>query len=168
MFFIANGVTVFSVFHMKKTIRRMKYIYPKEMLMMIHIINFVIYSIFYLTYQSLIVAGPATAREYSETGDEEIHLKSRKIFFFAYTIYCMNEFVLLYNVLFLLVLILMFTQKENETEGKDKLLDRKVPKIVCVQNARLLKKTFKSELESDEVRRQGIKALAEANEYMFN
>ena len=80
------------------------------------------------------------------TEDEEIHLKSRKIFFFAYTVYCINEFVLLYNVLFLLALIVMFTQKESSNEKKDKLLARKVPKVVCVQNQRLLKQTFQSEL----------------------
>ena len=146
LFLITNGVTVFAVFHMRKTIKGLQNVYPKEALMLVHLINFVLYSAFYLTYQGLIVAGAATASAYESTEDEEIHLKSRKIFFFAYTVYCINEFVLLYNVLFLLALIVMFTQKESSNEKKDKLLARKVPKVVCVQNQRLLKQTFQSEL----------------------
>ena len=80
--------------------------------------------------------------EYEETQNEHIHLKSRKIFFFAYVIYCINEFVLLFNVLFLLFLILLFTKSDDGNEKKDKVLERNASKIVCVQNARLLKKTF--------------------------
>ena len=64
LFLIINGVTVFSVFHMRKTIKALKYVYPKEALMLIHLFNFVLYSAFYLTYQGLIVAGAVTARDY--------------------------------------------------------------------------------------------------------
>ena len=57
LFLMTTGVTVYSVFHMRKTIKALKYVYPKEGLMLIHLINFVLYSAFYLTYQGLIVAG---------------------------------------------------------------------------------------------------------------
>ena len=92
----------------------------------------------------------------------------QKIFFYAYIIWLINEFVLLYNVIFLLTLILVFTQKESDAMVNDRMLKRGTPKLVCAQNQNLFKKTFKSEFENYEIKRQGLKALAEINEYMFN
>ena len=89
MFVIINGATVFSVFYMRKTIERLKGVSPKNTLMIIHLVNFVVYSALYITYQLLLVGALATGEKYKETNDEEIHLRSRKIFFFNYLLWCM-------------------------------------------------------------------------------
>ena len=78
------------------------------------------------------------------------------------------EFMLLYTILFLLALIEFFIRGRGQTErGRDELLGRNVDKIVILQNQRLLKATFLNELEQNELQRQGVKALAEANEYIY-
>ena len=52
-------------------------------------------------------------------------------------------------MIFLLALILVFTQKESDAMVNDRMLNRGTPKLVCAQNQNLFKKTFKSELEND-------------------
>ena len=131
VFLITNGVTGFAVLHMRKTIKGMKNIYVKETLVIFHLINFVVYSMFYISYLGLVVAGWQVYGNYVETDDNEILLTERKIFYYAYLIWLINEFVLLYNVIFLLALILAFTQKESEALVTDKMLNRGTPKLVC-------------------------------------
>ena len=109
VFLITNGVTGFAVLHMRKTIKGMKNIYVKETLVIFHLINFVVYSMFYISYLGLVVAGWQVYGDYVKTNDNEILLTERKIFYYAYLIWLINEFVLLYNVIFLLALILAFT-----------------------------------------------------------
>ena len=143
MFVIINGATVFSVFHMRSTIKELKGVYPKNGLMIMHLVNFIVYSGLYITYQSLLVGAVATQDRYNQNHLEPVELRSRKIYFFCYLIWCINEFVLLFNVIFLLGLIVMFTNnQEKKEEKKDVLLDRNVDKFVVVSNQRLLKKTF--------------------------
>ena len=131
VFLITNGVTGFAVLHMRRTIKGMKNIYVKETLIIFHLINFVVYSMFYISYLGLVVAGWQVYGDYAKTNDNEILLTERKIFYYAYLIWLINEFVLLYNVIFLLALILAFTQKESEALVSDKMLNRGTPKLVC-------------------------------------
>ena len=109
VFLIANGVTGFSVLHMRKTIKGLRNIYVKETLIVFHLLNFIVYSMLFISYLGLVVFGWHLAGIYTETDDPETLLTERKVFYYAYLIWLINEFVLLYNVIFLLALILVFT-----------------------------------------------------------
>ena len=56
VFLVTSGVTGYSVLHMRKTIKGLKNIYVKETLILIHLVNFIVYGVFYCSYLSLVVA----------------------------------------------------------------------------------------------------------------
>ena len=109
IFLITNGVTGFSVLFMRKTIKGLRNIYVKETLIIFHLLNFIVYSMFFISYLGLVVYGWHLEGIYEKTDDPKTLLSERKIFYYAYLIWLINEFVLLYNVIFLLALILVFT-----------------------------------------------------------
>ena len=69
--------------------------------------------------------------------------------------------------LFLIYLILRFTKPQKKLTGQDLVLGKQVPFILLVQNYQLVKKTYKTELahRSDQLR--SIRAIAEANAFMY-
>ena len=69
--------------------------------------------------------------------------------------------------LFLVYLILRFTKPHLKDTGQDLVLGKQVPFILLVQNYKLLKDTYKTTLANKSDKRRGLRAMAEANAFMY-
>ena len=71
-------------------------------------------------------------------------------------------------ILFLLGLIIIFTRETQSVEIEDKVLGRKVPSIVFLQNSKLLKDAEKNEMANTALAKRSMHAQAQMNEYLFS
>ena len=110
LFVLINSTIIFAVFHIRATIKRLKGGKIKNTLMLIHCFNFFLFTGTYITNSVLLIAAINVHGDFDENHDEDTHLKSRELFYADYLTGFIYEFVLLYNVLFLLALIVMFAK----------------------------------------------------------
>ncbi len=69
--------------------------------------------------------------------------------------------------LFLIYLILRFTKPQKKVTGQDLVLGKQVPFILLVQNHQLVKETYKTDLAVRSEQLRCIRAIAEANSFMY-
>ena len=64
-------------------------------------------------------------------------------------------------------MIIRFTKVERQAQVKDRILNKKVPNFVYLQNQRLTKEMMKQKLSDDKMIRQELIRRAQVNEYIF-
>lgn len=138
-------VLIYSVFSIRKMIRRIEHALPNERLVILHMVNFLLFILFELFLMSLSFAS-ATMNQI-DTPEEQLTLL--KLEFAGTSVGLFNTVYSTYMEIFLLYLIMVFTRERQNLEMTDTVLGKKVPSIVFIQNQKLLKDTIKNELTND-------------------
>ena len=126
-----NFVLIYSVSSIRSTIKSIEEKFPNDKLMVIHLFNFVVYTIIFLTV--------GTLKTLCSTSDQQSDSPNYGNFNISQcegAFYMDNLENLFYNymTLFLMYLIIRFSAQRLSVEKNDPCLGRSVPIIVYIQN----------------------------------
>ena len=94
-------------------------------------------------------------------------LKVEKIEFYEYLAGNITLIFLLQMDLFLIYLITRFTRPNQGQRMPDTVLGRDVPRIVFVNNQKMLKEAYINRLNAEDNLRADLRKRAEANEFLY-
>ena len=166
MIIFINVALIYGVLSIHKTIKSVEHAFPNESLMMVHLLNFVVYTCMFLVTSTLVIVCDGKNVEPGESWDpttidpNEISLPLARTCYSNDILGFTQNFFYNYMTLFLMYLINRFSKERPNTEVEDDILDKKVPVIVFIQNKKLLKDAVKNELEMDKGEREKLKAQA--------
>ena len=132
LIFFINFVLIYSVCKIRNTIKAIEDKFPNDTLMIVHLVNFIVYSVMLLTTSTLHLI---CALEFTTKGeaidDDDMSKASCRDGYYAG--FFQNLFYN-YMTLFLMYLILRFSRERLNKDRKDPCLGKNVPLIVYVQN----------------------------------
>lgn len=127
-----NFILIYSVCKIRNTIKAIEDRFPNDTLMIVHLVNFIVYSAVLLTTSTLDLI---CALEFTRNGEpiEEGDMSKASCRDGYYAGFFQNIFYN-YMTLFLMYLILRFSRERLNKDRKDPCLGKNVPLIVYVQN----------------------------------
>ena len=163
---------MYSVSRIRNSIRNKEYIFPNEKLIVIHLVNYLISSIFSFVQTSflfIIIRKDADWYDKKIQHDpswQEARLSSLK-YHFVGLILQITQFIWdTYTTVFLIYVIYKFSAEGKSAKVHDNILGKEVSSLVFIKNQRLVREAYKKGLTYDDEIEQEIRARAQLNEHM--
>ena len=135
----SNGVIIYSIREMRKTISSVKSVEVNSRSMKLHLIVFSVYSLFEVL-AALIFWGYSWHCKGEIEEEGEHHIEEHDIVIEDVFLGCsaIVSLLIFLTVLFLLQLIITYAKYDSDKAVQDDLLDREVPIFVHIQNQKLI------------------------------
>ena len=134
IFGVFEGILLIAgVLYMRSQIIKVGGVFVKEKLIIVHLINFIVWAIFYIAQNLQALNMESTTKGMSKK-ERWNNVSWLTMAFYAEIIGLVGYLIQKYMDLFLLYLISQFSLKKEEQQILDKVLNRKVPAMVYLQN----------------------------------